>query len=75
MIKNSKQLIKLIKQRGEKDNISVIVIKSYFGENSEVKIKLSFIEKMINSKTRAYLLATGLLTVSIAIFVIGLLCM
>lgn len=42
MIKNSKQLIKLIKQRGEKDNISVIVIKSYFGENSEVKIKLSF---------------------------------
>lgn len=74
MIKNSKRLIKLIKQRGEKDNISVVVIKPYLGENSK-GIKLNFIEKIIRSKTKAYLLATGLLTVSIAIFVIGLLCM
>lgn len=71
MIKNSKRLIKLIKQRGEKDNISVVVIKPYLGENSK-GIKLNFIEKIIRSKTKAYLLATGLLTVSIAIFVIGL---
>lgn len=74
MIKNSKRLIKLIKQRGEKDNISVVLIKSYLGENSE-GIKLNFIEKIIRSKTTAYLLAIGLLTVSIAFFVIGLLCM
>lgn len=74
MIKNSKRLIKLIKQRGEKDNISVVLIKSYPGENSE-GIQLNFIEKIIRSKTTAYILATGLLTVSITIFVIGLLCM
>lgn len=42
--KNSKRLIKLIKQRGEKDNISVVVIKPYLGENSK-GIKLNFIEK------------------------------
>lgn len=73
MIENSRRLIKLIKQRGEKDNISVILIKSSPKKNQMKRNKWALVKRLLSKKI-AYLLFSTLLLISVAILICGLLC-
>ena len=67
MLKESNRLIKLIKQRKEKDNISVILIKS-FGRN-----EIEFWGKIFSTKKRIFLISAVAGIISIVLAVCGIL--
>lgn len=67
MLKESKHLIKLNKQRKEKDNISVILIKAF------CKNEKGILKKFIFSRKATILIGTVLLIISIALLICGIL--
>lgn len=62
----SKHLIKRIKQRKEKDNISVIIIKSFYG--NEIILQ----EKMFFTRKSWFLLSAVLLIISVVLLMCGI---
>lgn len=72
MLKKSNYLIKLIKQRKEKDNISVILIKLSYGICSRLKY-MNLWNYMYCIKRRIYLLSSVLVSLGIVLLVCGFL--
>lgn len=69
MIRQSKHLIKKIKQRGEKDNISLILIKCISNKELEKRNKLSIFNSVFYKKKEVFLFCIFILMVSVVLVV------